>query len=107
MTSCMIDKANAINTVLERTGKLAIGHGLDLRTYKRDRSVVIVRKTADTFTVMQDGFEKTRHESDHKGLRKLLKTLLKAEFPRSNKIRLYTLNRDEAASRLGNHGEAT
>lgn len=104
MTSCMIDKANAVNTALERSTKLAPGHAIDLRTFKRDRSVLVVRRDAETFIVVQDGFSKARHRTDAKGLRKLLKSLMKAEFPRSNKVRLYTLNKNEAAERLGSAG---
>jgi len=87
----MIDIASAIPTILTKTKKLPVGQGLDLRTYKRDRSVAIKKIEADTFEIQENGFEKNRFESDHKGLKKLLKTLLKREFPRSNKIRVYDI----------------
>lgn len=87
----MIDKANAISTVMSRAAKLAVGSGMDLRTYKRDRSVVISRVAEDIYEVMEDGFEKNRFEVDEKGLKKILKTLMKREFPRSNKIRVYDI----------------
>ncbi len=87
----MIDKANAIATITTKAGKLGIGTGLDLRTFKRDRSVTIVRIGEDRYEVGEDGFEQNRFECDRKGLKKLLKTLLKREFPRSNKIRVYDI----------------
>jgi len=87
----MIDIAGAIPTVLTEAKKLAIGAGLDLRTFKRDRSVVIRKVGDDAYSVVEDGFETNRFETAHKGLKKLLKTLLKREFPRSNKIRIYKL----------------
>lgn len=83
----MIDKAGAIPTILTKLKKMDVGHGIDLRTFKRDRSVVIVRRTEALFTVNEDGFHTEQFETDIKGMRKLLKTLLKREFPRSNKIR--------------------
>lgn len=85
----MIDKANAIPTITTKLKKLSIGQGLDLRTYKRDRSVMILRVAEDEYEVREDGFEKKRFETDFKGLKKLLKTMMKREFPRSNKIRVY------------------
>ncbi|MGL1862810.1 MAG: hypothetical protein OCC46_09850 [Pseudodesulfovibrio sp.] len=85
----MIDKAGAIPTILTKLKKLPIGHGLDLRTFKRDRSVVILRMADDEYTVKENGFQKETFATDLKGMRKLLKTLLKREFPRSNKIRVY------------------
>ncbi len=92
----MIDKTSAIETVLRKIKKTVIGHGLDLRTYKRDRSVLILRTGDDTFLVVEDGFAKERFSTDLKGLRKILKKLLKIEFPRSNKIRVYEVENDEA-----------
>lgn len=91
----MIDRAAAIPAILTKVKKLSIGEGVDLRTFKRDRSVVI-RKTADnSYVIHEDGFEKNRFESDCKGLKKLVKMLLKREFPRSNKVRVYQLSREE------------
>ena len=39
----MIDKTKIIDTVLERLEKLPLGHYLDLKTYKRNRTVIIVK----------------------------------------------------------------
>lgn len=87
----MIDKAGAIPTILTKLKKLPVGNGLDLRTFKRDRSVVIMKVDADKYEIEENGFEIYRFETDQKGLKKLLKTLLKREFPRSNRIRVYEL----------------
>ncbi|WP_243544081.1 hypothetical protein [Pseudodesulfovibrio tunisiensis] len=87
----MLDKAAAIPAILSRLSKLAPGQGLDLRTYKRDRSIVIRRTGDDAFHVAVDGFAKEETDTDAKGLKKLLKRLMKQEFPRSSKVRVYTL----------------
>lgn len=87
----MIDKAGAIPTVLTKLKKIPVGQGLDLRTFKRDRSVVLLRVAEDKYEVVEAGFEKKRFETNFKGLKKLLKTLIKREFPRSNKIRVYEI----------------
>ncbi|WP_291328174.1 hypothetical protein [Desulfovibrio sp. UCD-KL4C] len=54
----MIDKDSAIETVMRKLKKVQIGQGLDLRTYKRDRSVVIMRSAEDSSSVIEDGFFK-------------------------------------------------
>ncbi|MFW5734545.1 MAG: hypothetical protein ACOCWR_05745, partial [Oceanidesulfovibrio sp.] len=75
-----------------RLVKLPVGDALDMRTYKRNRSVVLHKTGDDSFTAMQDGYEQAVYRDvSAKKLKKLLKTLLKKEFPRSTKIRLYTL----------------
>jgi hypothetical protein len=87
----MIDKDKIIETVAERLKKLPAGHYLDIRTYKRNRSVVIVRQDQENLLVIQNGYESNRFRIKYKELKKLMKTLLKKEFPRSNKVRLYTM----------------
>lgn len=88
----MIDKASAIETIMRKLKKIQIGCGLDLRTYKRDRSVIITRTGGDSFSVIEDVFFKENYSTDFKGLKKIIKKLLKREFPRSNKIRVYEID---------------
>lgn len=90
----MIDKAGAIPTIMTRLGKLPVGHGLDLRTFKRDRSIVITKLGPDEYETKENGFERASFKTDTQSMRKLLKKLLKKEFPRSNKIRVYTFTAD-------------
>jgi len=43
--------------------------------------------------VIEDGFFKEEFRVDSTKLKKLFKTILKREFPRSHKIRLYTMGK--------------
>ncbi|ADU63761.1 hypothetical protein Daes_2765 [Pseudodesulfovibrio aespoeensis Aspo-2] len=96
MVICMIDKATAMETVMRRLEKLPVGHALDLRTYKRNRSVVIARTGEDAFDVVENGFAQERFQASAGSMKKLLRTLFKREFPRSTKIRLYDLGPAQA-----------
>ena len=87
----MIDKATAIESVMRKLKKLPVGHAIDLRTYKRNRSVVIARTGRDEFDVVEQGYFEERFLLPLSKMKKLLKNLLKKEFPRSTKIRLYDL----------------
>lgn len=87
----MVDKSALMAILGTRLKKLPVGHAIDLRTYKRDRSVVIVRVDGERFRVIEEGFEQQEFFVDRDKLDRLLKTLVKREFPRSNKIRLYQL----------------
>ncbi len=87
----MIDKSTAIKTVLARLKKMEISHCLDLRSFKRDRSLLVIRESENVFRVIENGFNNEVFESEWSGLRSLLKKLIKREFPRSNKLRLYML----------------
>lgn len=94
----MLDKTTLLISVLERLGKLPVGHCLDLRTFKRDRSVCIHRTDTSTFTVVEKGFhEETWVDVELDAVRRLLKTLMRREFPRSHKVRCYSMPSVEAA----------
>ena len=84
----MIDAASALTTIMTKTKKLTVDTGIELLTYKRDRGLRIWYNGKDLYTVKEFGFEHNVIESDLKGMKKLLKTLLKREFPRSKKIRV-------------------
>lgn len=88
---CMIDKTKIVDTVVERLKKLPVSHYLDLRTYKRNRSVVIVKQAEDDLLVIEDGYFKERFRVGPEKLKRVLKALLRKEFPRSRKIRLYVM----------------
>jgi len=92
----MIDKATAVETVLRKLKKLPIGHAIDLRTYKRNRSVVIKRTGDDEFDVVEKGYNEERFLVPLSKMKKLMKNLLKKEFPRSTKIRMYDLGEADA-----------
>ncbi|WP_419780865.1 hypothetical protein [Maridesulfovibrio sp.] len=87
----MIDKATALESVLRKLKKLPVGHCIDLRTYKRNRSLLILHDQEQEYIIYEDGYETIEHRAALKGMKKLLKTLFKREFPRSNKIRMYEL----------------
>ncbi|MFP4657559.1 MAG: hypothetical protein ACLFMP_02600 [Desulfonatronovibrionaceae bacterium] len=87
----MLDKSALIPAVSKKLEKLPVGHCLDLRTYKRNRSVLIIKTGPDEFEFREDGFEKKNFTIQDQKIKSTLKKMLKREFPRSNKIRVYDL----------------
>ncbi len=95
----MIDKSSAIPVLLERLENLPKGHYLDVRTYKRNRFLLLVKSDENDFLIIENGYFQERFEHvPGKKLKKLLKTLLKKEFPRSTKIRVYNMGLFEEGS---------
>lgn len=84
----MIDINGAVPNVLTRLKKLPVGQTLELLTFKRDRGLRITRTGKDLFTAREFGFRAETHEADLKEMKRVLKTVLKREFPRSNKVRV-------------------
>ena len=88
----MIDKNSAVSIILERLDKLPPAHCLEIRTYKRNRRVLFLRVGENAWDVHQDGFDKDFFEGVAlEKMRKLIQNLLRKEFPRSTKIRIYAL----------------
>jgi hypothetical protein len=84
----MIDIKTLIPSVQKRLDRLDVGGEIELKTYKRDRGVTIIKVTDDRLLIREDGFVKNEFEIPVEKLKKTLKSLLKKEFPRSNKVRL-------------------
>ena len=89
----MIDKDKIIETVMAKLKKLPVDHYIDLRTYKRNRSVLIIKKSDNDFLIIEDGYFREKSQLQFDKLKKALKALLKKEFPRSHKIRLYVMGK--------------
>lgn len=87
----MIARSAFIATVTSRLKQLPVNHYIDLRPYKRDRSVLIIKESEEMFLVVEDGFSNRRFQVPMTRLRRTLKALLKREFPRSRQIRLYQM----------------
>ena len=56
----MIDKTKIIDTVIKKTEKLPVGHYLDLKTYNRNRTVIIAKIAEDNLLVIENGYFKDR-----------------------------------------------
>lgn len=81
----MNDIKTFTKTPLEKLKKLNPGGRVELLTFKKDRSVVIIKKDFDIYDVIEDGFNNKVFENiKFDNLEKLLKNLKKIEFPRSN-----------------------
>lgn len=87
----MLDKTTAIPNIISKLDKLPDGHCIDLRTYKRNRSIVIVKRNQSQFYIIENGYETHRFAVTQESIKKTLKKLLKKEFSRSNKIRVYQM----------------
>ncbi|NPA39189.1 MAG: hypothetical protein GXO57_01915 [Thermodesulfobacteria bacterium] len=88
----MIDKEVFLKVLPKKVEALKVGHYLDIRTYKRNRKVLLIKRGEEDFEVIEDGFYQDRFEiKGYKELRKLFKKLLQKEFPRSHKIRIYEM----------------
>ncbi len=89
----MIPIDNFIDDAMRKLKKMEDFNCLDIRTYKRDRSVLIER-VGDKFNVYENGFFKeVFNDVAYDELKKLLKTMHRKEFLNSSIVRFYKLER--------------
>lgn len=88
----LVNIDSVIHSVLQRLDKLSPPQGIQLLSYKRNRSVAVLLRKDNTFYVRERGYREDEQVINRAGLHKHLKALIKYEFPRSRKIRLYQIN---------------
>jgi hypothetical protein len=76
---------------LQKLKKLRPSQGMELLSYKRNRSIAVLLLAGDTFLVREGGYREEEQVIDKGSLPKHLKALIKLEFPRSRKVRMYQL----------------
>ena len=85
----LVNIDSVIRTLVQKLNKLSPPQGIELLSYKRNRSIAVLLLGDNTFLVRGRGYREEEQIIDKAGLPKHLKVLVKYEFPRSRKIRMY------------------
>jgi len=88
----LVNIDSVLRNLLQKLKKLTPPQGIELLSYKRNRSVAVLLLEDDTFWVRERGYREEEHVIDKAGLQKHLKSLIKYEFPRSRKVRMYQVD---------------
>ena len=83
----MLDKATALREVLRILEKMHVGDRLQLLTWKGDRSLLFEKQSTEDILIIERGFVVAEQVVPFAKVKKMVKKLLKREFPRSHKIR--------------------
>lgn len=73
--------------------------GVELLSYKRNRSIALLLQENGEFLVKERGYLDQEVVSNRNGLPRLLKEMIKREFPRSRKVRLIKFQHPEELER--------
>lgn len=83
----MIKNKELIQTCLHQLQSLSFGEKISFKTAKKDREIAVSKKEGGGYVIGENGFEHKSFEAQSEAeLKKILKTLQKIEFPRSNQI---------------------
>jgi hypothetical protein len=84
--------SSTLKKVLNSLKKTPEGQGVEILSYKRNRGISIIREKEGIFYVREHGYNDEVWRIPEERLGKLLKSIMKREFPRSRKLRIYNLS---------------
>lgn len=91
----LVNIDSALRKVTNMLGKLQPQQGFEILSYKRNRGVAILLKNTKKVWVREHGYHEEEQEVEITDLPKLLKSIIKREFPRSRKLRFYQIANPE------------
>ena len=95
----LINKDAALREALRIIEKCREDSGVELLSYKRNRTVALIRRAGSAVSVRENGYLVEECTVCLQELPKLLKSCIHREFPRSRKIRLYKISDPEDLER--------
>ena len=95
----LVNRDSLLKKITTTLAKLEPEQGLEILSYKRNRGIDILLRNSETIWVRERGYVEEEYLVDMEGLPKLLKSLIKREFPRSRKVRLYLISTPEELGR--------
>ena len=86
--------------VIQMLARIETPAGIELSSYKRNRSIAVAVLPDNKYLVREDGYVEQELEIKKSGLAKMLKTMIKREFPRSRKVRVHKFSHPGELDRL-------
>ena len=95
----LVNIASVTATAMRELKKMEAPGGIELLSYKRNRTIAIIKKNDVIVEIRERGYEELDFEVPVAKLGKELKALIKREFPRSRKVRLFKFSDPEELAR--------
>ena len=88
----LVNIDSVLRTLLQRLAKLQPPQGVELLSYKRNRAIAVLLQEGGRFLVRERGYREEERVVNGGELQKHLKALIKYQFPRSRKVRMYQVD---------------
>lgn len=95
----LINIDNIVQDVQRMLKSTDANAGLEIMSYKRNRAISITRVDDNNFIVIENGYIHEENSISNDQLGKHLKKLVKREFPRSRKVRIFKFTDPEQLQR--------
>ncbi len=90
---------STLNRVKQQLKKMQPGQCIEILSYKRNRGVSITLLHDSRVHVRERGYEHQEWQVEQTEVARLLKSIMKREFPRSRKLRVYRLDSPDQTER--------
>ena len=87
----LVNIDTVLRTLMQRLDKLSPPQGIELLSYKRNRSIALLLQKDRAILVRERGYRSSEKVLGRDVLLKYMKSLIKYEFPRSRKLRIYQI----------------
>ena len=88
----LVNIDSVLRNLLQKLKKLDPPQGIELLSYKRNRSIAVLLLDDGKILVRERGYRDDEQVVDNDILSKHIKSLIKYEFPRSRKVRMYQVD---------------
>jgi 16S rRNA C1402 (ribose-2'-O) methylase RsmI len=95
----LVNIATLYYDVIQHLKKIRFPGGIELLSYKRNRSIAILVQEDETLLLKESGYKELETLTSPAKLAKDLKVMVKREFPRSRKVRLVKLSHPDELER--------
>jgi hypothetical protein len=87
----LVNIESALKQAVSRLAKMNPPEGLEVLSYKRNRSIYLMRRGKESILIRVQGYVEQELVVKMGELQKKLKSIFKTEFPRSRKVRIYNI----------------
>jgi hypothetical protein len=95
----LVNIDSVLPNLLQKLDKLKPPQGMELLSYKRNRSIAVLLCDNGKILVREKGYRLEEYMVEKAKLSRHLKSLIKYEFPRSRKLRMYQIDTPENLER--------
>ena len=96
----LVNIDSVLRNLLQKLEKLSPPQSIELLSYKRNRSVSVLLLDDGKILVRERGYREEEQIVERGLLPKHLKALIKYEFPRSRKVRMYQVDNPEELEKV-------
>jgi hypothetical protein len=91
----LLNLESMINRVEKELKGLTNNTGFEILSYKRNRGVSVLKIDDDNFIIREKGYCDEEKTISRPEIIKILENIIKREFPRSRKLRIYSISAPE------------